>query len=219
MIISPLKISAMNTFSTKELFEISQEISKNFSPVVSIKSSGFAKRITLTSKDLLDLSEEITRKYTPKITSSRPNLVLLPIDPEHFYVSWNVDRAEISSASKGDKQDIVLRIYPKPDETTKTTTTKAWFDVNLDLAKSRQKVLVPEAHRANIYTAAIGNLDQENRFTTFVTSNAIHTPRNNVARFPSVISGMLATKMPQAISSNEERSPNKNKNISGQSIN
>jgi hypothetical protein len=214
---SPSRISATKALSAKEIFEISQEISRKFSPVDSVKSSGFAKRIALTSKELFEISEEITRKYTPKITSSSPSLVLLPIDPEHLYVSWNVSHTQIASASKGDTQDIVLRIYPKPDETAKTTT-KAWFDVALDQAKTRQKVLVPKEHIATTFTAAIGKLDQDDRFTAFATSKAVNTPRNNITTFPPEDSEMLSTKMPQAFSSNQERLQNKNNNASGQSV-
>lgn len=213
---SSSKISPTNALSAKELFGISQEISRKFSPVVAVKASGFAKRITLTSKELFEISEEITRKYPPKITASTSNLVLLPIDPEHLYVSWNVSRAQITSASKDGTQDIVLRIYPTPDETA--TTTKTWFDVALDSAKTRQKVLMPKEYHVNNYTVAIGTRDQDDRFTAFATAKTVHAPRNNITTFPSGDSRMLSTKIPQAFSSNQERLPNKNNNASGQSI-
>ena len=204
-------ISASNVLSAKELFSISQEISKKFAPVVSVKSSVFAKSITLTTKELQEISEEITRKYPPKITYATPKLVLLPIDPEHLFVAWNLSRAQMTTASKDTSGDIVLRVYPKANESAGSATR--WFDVDLDQAKSRQKVTVPEGHQASEYRAIIGVRDHGSKLIPLATSEAIQASHVNiVSTTPCGDKKTLATNLSQASSSNQDRLQNNNKN-------
>ena len=183
--------------------------------MASLKSAKFTANIPLSPKKLLEISEEINRKYTPKINANSASFIVLPIDPGHLYVSWNISLAQMASALKDGPQSIVLRIYPKPDETP-TRATKKGFDVDLDQAKTRQKVMVPMEHRANSYTAAIGIRDQDNQLTALATSNAIHTPRANMASYPSGDIMVLPIEITQSYSSKQDSLLNTRKNFSGQ---
>jgi hypothetical protein len=216
MTIATSEISASKSISATELFVISQEISRKFSPVVSVKSSDLARRIALTPKELKEISEEISRKYKPIIKSITSNVVVLPIDPENLYVSWNLGQTETTSTAKDKPKDIVLRVYPKPEEFPSIPTTEAWFDVDLDQTKKRQKVPVPPGQHGGSYTAAIGLRDEDNQLTAFATSNAIHPPRGNSTPHITSENKTLSTDIPQ-VSSNQDRLQNINKNASGQS--
>jgi hypothetical protein len=216
MTISTSEISASKSISATELFVISQEISRKFSPVVSAKSSDLARRIALTPKELKEISEEISRKYKPIIKTITSKVIVMPIDPQNLYVSWNLGQTETTSTVKDKPKDIVLRVYPKPEEFPSTPTTEAWFDVDLDQTKKRQKVPVPSGQHGSSYTAAIGLRDEDNQLTTFATSNAIHSPRGNSPPHITSEKNTLSSNIPQ-VSCNQDRLQNINKSGSGQS--
>jgi hypothetical protein len=216
MTISTSGISASKSISATELFIISQEISRKFSPVVSVKSSDLTRRIALTPKELREISEEITRKYVPTLKSKTSNVVVLPIDPENLFVFWNLGQTETISGLEDKPKDIVLRIYPKLEELPITSKVEAWVDVDLDRTKTRQKVPLPKGQQAYSYTAAIGLRDEDKQLTTLATSKAIHTPRGNTAMHTASENKTLSTNSAQ-FSSNQDRLQNLNKSASGQS--
>jgi hypothetical protein len=216
MTISKPEIIASKSISGTELFKISQEISRKFSPVVSVKSSDLARKIALTQKELKEISEEISRKYKPIIRSITSNVVVMPIDPESLYVSWNLGQTETTSTSVDKPNNIVLRVYPKLEEFPSTSTAEAWFDIDLDQTKTRQKVPFPAGQTANSYTAAIGLRDKDNQLTTLATSNAIHSPRFNRPPHAPGQKNTLSSNISKA-SSYQDGLQNINKNASGQS--
>lgn len=205
--------------SPREILEISQEISRNYAPIASLKSAGRTTKFIFSPKELLAISEEITRKYTPKINSNKPNLVLLPVDPGHLYAAWHLGDAQITSATNDESYDVVLRIYPKPDEDFKINRTNPWFDVDIDQTKNRQKIPVPKGHSSNTYTAAIGKRDQEDRLTIFAASSKdVHIPRGSMASYQSGESEMLPSSASQSFSSNQEKLPETGNNASDQGV-
>lgn len=217
MIFPPSRPIYKDTLTSQEILGISQEISRIYSPVASVKSPRSAA-ITLSPKELFEISEEITRKYTPKILNHithTPDLVLLPIDPENLYASWNLGDAAITSTPKDGSLEIVLRIYPQPDENIKATT-KVWFDVVIENPQTRQKVFVPIKPNASAYKAAIGKRDQDDCLTAFATSKVVHIPTGSLASNQNSDRGTLPGNIPQALSSIEITSPNARKNASGQ---
>ncbi len=217
MTISTSEISASKSISATELFVISQKISKKFSPVVSVKSSGLARSIALTPKELKEISEEISRKYKPIIKSITSNVVVVPIDPENLYVSWNLGQTETTSTLNDKPKDIVLRVYPKLEESPSTSTAEVWFDVDLDQTKTRQKVRVPAGQHASWYTAAIGLRDEDNQLTTLATSNAIRSPQGNSSPHSPSEQNTLSSNILQA-SSDRDRLQTISKSASGQSV-
>jgi hypothetical protein len=219
MTISTSEISTSKSLSAADLFVISQEISRKFSPVASVKSSDLARRMALTPKELKEISEEISRKYKPIIKSITSNVVVMPIDPENLFVSWNLGQTEATSTLNDKPKDIVLRVYPKLEEFPSTSTAKAWFDVDLDQTKKRQKVPVPTGQHGSSYTAAIGLRDEDNQLTTLAISNAIYAPHGNSTLHTSGENKMPFTNISQAFSSNQERLQNINKSASGQGVN
>jgi len=215
MTISKSEIIASKSISGTELFKISQEISRKFSPVVSVKTSDLTRRIALTPKELKEISAEISRKYKPIIRSITSNVVVMPIDPENLYVSWNLGQSEKTSSSVDKPNNIVLRVYPKLEEFPSTSPEEAWFDIDLNQTKTRQKVPFPSGQIANSYTAAIGLRDENNQLTTLATSNAIHSPSINRAPHTSSEKNTLSSNISKS-SSYRDGLQNINKNASGQ---
>jgi hypothetical protein len=180
MTISPSIKYYAASLSSEEIFEISKEISTKYSPVIPVKTQGSAKKIALTPKQLLDISEEITRKYTPKLNVEHPKLVLLPIDPDHLYVSWNLGKTNASSEimGNGQNQNMVLRIYPKTEKNADADSTMDCFDVAIKMNQSRQTIALSSANKTNTYSAVIGKLDLNNTLTVLAISQVIHRPED-----------------------------------------
>jgi Domain of unknown function (DUF4912) len=218
MTISSPEISNSKLLSATELFVISQEISRNFSPVVSVKSLDLARRIALTPKELREISEDISRKYVPTLKSKTSNVVVLPIDPENFYVAWSLGQTETSTTVTDQPKDLVLRIYPKQETFPGTSTADTWFDVDLDQSKTRQKIPYPNGQQAYAYTVAISLRDENKQITTLATSNAIHTPRGNSTLHTACENKALSPHLSQAFSYGQERLQNITKNASGQGV-
>lgn len=209
-----------------ELFNISEEIKRKFSPMVSVRSMRGAKPVTLTSTELLEISTDISRKFAPVINSLTPKVIVLPVDPHHLYLSWHLGRSETALAmpdtlaSKPDAQDIVLRIYPKPDENVTPPPPEPWFDVDIEPSENRRYVRVPKEHKANVYTVVLGERNEEGRLTTvFATSNVAQTPRANDALLTSE-TGVLSSSVSSLFnSSDQEPIPVISRNASGQGVN
>ncbi|MBK8817429.1 MAG: DUF4912 domain-containing protein [Methylococcaceae bacterium] len=180
MTISPSIRYSAALLSSEEIFEISKEISTKYSPVIPVKKRGSAKKIALTPKQILDISEEITRRYTPKLNGEDPKLVMLPIDPDHLYVSWNLGKI-IASPEIGDNrqnQNIVLRIYPIMEVNADADSTMDCFDVSIKLNQSRQTIALSSANKTNTYSAVLGKLDRNNALTVLASSQLIHKPED-----------------------------------------
>lgn len=215
MIFSPSRYISQAKLSPREILEISQEISRNYSPVASVNSPGLTAKIRLSPREMLEISKEISRKNTLKISTSTPELVLLPVDPEHLYAYWNPGETRITSASKDDSHEIVLRIYSQPDENTKITT-KSWFEVVIDNSRTQQKVLLPMQVNASAYSATIGKRYPDGRLAAFATSNVVHVPRGSTAPYQCGEGAIIPRTMLQALLSSQEQSHYTSKNASGQ---
>lgn len=177
----PSRFSSQTELSACELYDISNKISKLYSPIVSLKSFGVNKKVPLNPRALLEISEEIARKYAPQKTFSTPKFVLLPIDTEHLYVSWNLPHSQIASVSKGEAEEMVLRIFPKTDGNLKPDPENEWFDITLDPAKTQQRVTIPKQHQVGTFSAAIGRRDPDNQLILLAKTNVVHKPRGNMS--------------------------------------
>jgi hypothetical protein len=192
MAILPSLMKAKVMLKPEEIFAISEEISKNYTPLITANPAGLARRIALSSKELLDISQDITRKYTPKLNSGTPSFVLLPIDPDHLFVSWNLSpaKADISDMQAAPKEDRLLRIHPNRKEYSINNLQNNWFEIPLTPGETRQTIVVPEAYKAESYAAAIGIRDQENQFTVLATSKVTYNQPYDKKSYPSGGKGM-----------------------------
>jgi len=168
--------------SAKDMLEISQEISRNFTPCFSSWMPELVEKIRLSPKELLDIGEEIGRDFAPKASYNTPEVTLLPVDPGHLYAYWNLGSSrEITTPDNERKDRLTLRIYSQPDEQGAAIETVSWFDVAIDSPKTQQQVSLPSPVDDTAYSAAIGKCCADDSFIEFAHSNIIHAPHGGAA--------------------------------------
>ncbi|MDP1664843.1 MAG: DUF4912 domain-containing protein [Methylobacter sp.] len=164
------------------MLEISQEISRNFTPCLSSGMPELVEKIRLSPKELLDIGEEIGRNFAPKPSYNIPEVILLPVDPGHLYAYWNLrETPEISTPDTACKDQLTLRIYSQPDEERTAIETTSWFDVAVNSSNARQQVSLPGPVDETAYSAAIGKCYADDSFIAFAHSNLIHAPHGGTA--------------------------------------
>jgi hypothetical protein len=170
------------SLSASEVLEISQEISRNFTPCFSSGMPKLAEKIRLSPKELLDIGDEISRSFAPKASHNIPEVTLLPVDPGHLYAYWNLgENRENAAPNNEDKSPLTLRIYSQPEQEQTATETVAWFDIAIDSPSTRQQVSLPSPVDDMAYSAAIGTCCEEDDFIAFAHSNIIHAPHAGAA--------------------------------------
>lgn len=170
--------------SAKDMLEISQEISRNFTPCFSSRMPELVEKIRLSPRELLDIGNEIGRDFAPKVSPNTSELTLLPVDPGHLYAYWHVaeNREKAEPDNKGDDQ-LTLRIYAQPEEETETaaTETATWFDVAIDSTNTQQQISLPSIVDETAYSAEIGKYYEDDGFVAFAHSNIIHASHGQAA--------------------------------------
>jgi len=147
--------------SCKELCAISNEISKVFSPVSLVDLS---KQNTLSDslarKELLEVSQNISQYFPPVISSTTQKLVVLPVDPQHIYIYWDLadDHGSTLAQNIMDKS-LKLRVYSQGFNGNKNNK-KPVVDIPLKAIQSQQKVALPCTQKQTTYSATIGTSRQ-----------------------------------------------------------
>ncbi|MCF7972174.1 MAG: DUF4912 domain-containing protein [Methylococcaceae bacterium] len=131
--------------------------------------SRYNPQLKLSQQDLLDVSEKITQAYAPQDSHVQSELVLMPVDPVTLYAYWNL---EISNNS--DRQ-FIMRVYSNPEISEQPNSLKLSFDIQISSFKGQQKIYLPIA--ATAYSAVIGEINADNRFSILVASGVVHVPR------------------------------------------
>lgn len=168
--------------SAKQMLEISQEISRDFTPCFFNQKLSLVEKDRFTASELLDIGVEIRRDFAPKVSFNATELMLLPVDPMHLHVYWNVAENQETLKPENECDDhLTLRIYGQPDEQSVTTEIEHLFDVAIDSTNSRQQVSLPVAFVETAYSAEIGKYDVDDKFIVFAHSNIIHAPRGSAA--------------------------------------
>jgi len=187
--------------SAEEMLEISQEISRNFTPCFSNPVTELAEKIRFSPSELLNIGEEIGRDFAPRLFSNDPELMLLPVDPGHLYAYWNLgENREIPRSASGGTDLLTLRVYSQPDQESAVSETVSWFDVAIDSPMTQQQVSLPSPVDEMAYSAAIGTCGVDDSFIELAHSNIIHTHGGQTAWRQNFTDGL-------------------NKNVSGLGIN
>ncbi len=165
--------------SAEEMLEISQEISRNFTPCFSSGMPDLVEKIRLSANELLDIVERIGRDFAPKASFNVPEITLLPVDPGHLYAYWSL--GDKPGISRPDEDQLTLRIYSQPDEDTAASEAASWFDVAIDSPNAGQQVSLPAPVDEAAYSAAIGKHCADDGFIILAHSNIIHAPHGGAA--------------------------------------
>ncbi|TAN66600.1 MAG: DUF4912 domain-containing protein [Methylobacter sp.] len=70
--------------SVKEMLEISQEISRDFTPCFSSQVPELGEELRLSPRELLDIGREVGRDFAPKLSYNIPESMFLPVDFGRF---------------------------------------------------------------------------------------------------------------------------------------
>lgn len=168
------KYNSKMNLSAKDMLEISQEISRNFTPCFSSPATEPDEKIRLSPRELWDIGEEIGRDFAPKPSCHIPELMLLPVDPGHLYACWYL--AGDREVSTQDNDQLTLRIYSQSDDEEASAETVSWFDVAIDNPMNQQQVSLPSPVNETAYSAAIGKWGADDGFIAIAQSNIIHAP-------------------------------------------
>ena len=121
---------------------------------------------------MFEISEEIRQDFAPKASNNPQEVVLLPVDPDHIYVYWNLGDDQPNTAQKIEYGNpLTLRIYPESDKNADITITKPWFDVAIAGSQAQQRVPIPSWAHETAYRATIGKRDPDNNLVPLATSN------------------------------------------------
>jgi hypothetical protein len=164
------------SLSAQELLEISQAISRDFTPCFSSGMPELVEKIRLSAQELLEIGEEIGRDFAPKASCQIAEVVLLPVDPGHLYAYWDLgENQDIPAPDNGCQEQLTLRIYSQPEAEQAAPETAAWFDIPIDSPNTRQQVPLPSPVDDMAYSAAIGKYCEDDGFIAFAHSSLIHS--------------------------------------------
>ena len=160
------------SLSSKELFEISGEISKRYAPV---KPAELNDDSVPTQQELLEVSQNISRYFAPRISSNSQKLVVLSIDPQHLYIYWSLDENQDYTLSRRIfNKEMVLRVYSRLTGKRVLAPAKPLVEIAIDDFHSRQKIYLPAPENPTIYSASIGQAIVGEGFVSLIDSNVTH---------------------------------------------
>lgn len=204
--------------SSEEILEISQEINREFTPVFSTKIVSQAEHQAFSPKEMLEISEEISRDFAPIASNNTQELILLPVDPDHLYVYWNLIKDKLIDAQKMTSgQQLTLRIYAEPDKNT--DTNKPYFDVAINSTQAQKNVALPMHTHETTYYASIGKRHKNNSLTPFAYSNSAHVPAGRIMPNPTKNSQHMLKPLPAFNTTSRGISCYQNNSASGQKHN
>ena len=206
--------------SPEEMLEISQEIHHEFAPEISVEKPEPVSQHALSPKEMLAISEEIRQDFAPKASNNPQEVVLLPVDPDHIYVYWNLGDDQPNTAQKIEYGNpLALRIYPESGENADITITKPWFDVAVTGSQAQQRVPIPSWAHETAYRATIGKRDTDSHLAPLATSNLTQVPLGKIIPQQVMENQRVLTSNPQFITAGRETSPYRNHSASGQGNN
>lgn len=155
----------------KIMYAINDEIFGDFSFIVPVKPS---TDIKLSSKELLEVSQNISRYYAPKISHTADKLIVLPVDPQHVFVYWNLgDELANFIANRKPGNELNLRIYSQPEQNQKIIKTKVLHDFTIYHSRSSKTIKLATTSTAMNYSASIGTKGQKKGFIPLLACNNI----------------------------------------------
>lgn len=156
--------------------DISNDKSRDYAPVLFVELPNPGKSNQLSKKDLLEVSQNISLYYAPKISSGFKKIVVLPIDPEHIYVYWNLgDAQDIALSQHISNKELSLRIYSESVEKKESVSLKPVIEFDINALQTGKKISLPTTvQNSTVFSVCIGQADSNNTFIPLMISS--HTP-------------------------------------------
>lgn len=167
--------------SPEELLAISLEINQDFAPLLRPETRPEITEETLTTQELLGISQIISTGFAPSIKNTKPEVVLMPIDPEHVHAYWNLPESEPLQ-----KAELTLSLHPLTD-THPNDPKYAWLDFFINKRQDQQTLTLPNHSNSQHYYASLNQTNSELQEQALVTSNITQVPQqhsqNNLADY------------------------------------
>lgn len=133
--------------------------------------------LTISSQEIQHISQTISRTYHPLQFSQAeplnfPQLIILPIDPYHLHAYWRI--AGATPLLQMANRPLILRLFWQIDWADAQDHQRPWIDVGVVSAHANAKIQLPVA--GAIYTAAIGQCDNDGDFIVYVRSQPVSMP-------------------------------------------
>jgi len=172
--------SFQTSISSQEMFNISDEINRNYAPIAPIKQKTSPAKVNSPCTNLLEVSQNISLYYAPKLSSSTKELTLLSINPLQFYTYWNLNENHshlLSTTMYND--ELRLRVYAQPEQGKTPVNSKSIFESPIHSIQGQKKISIPNASENMSYSATIGKCTLDDNFISLITSNELHTLLGN----------------------------------------
>ena len=168
--------------SSKELLAISLEINQDFAPVLRPETTPKITEETLTTQELLGISQIISSGFAPSIKNTKPEIFLMPIDPEHVHAYWHLPEPELeknleahSVHNENPNPELTLSLHPLAD-THPDDPKYAWLDFFINKREGQQTLTLPNKSNSPHYYASLSQKDAELQYYSLVTSNVTQVP-------------------------------------------
>lgn len=167
----------LSSLTRRELLTIARIIRQEYAPRFSRSRSGRSTSILLSARELLAVSEAIRRDftdYTAKMALGGTQLVLLPVDPGHFHVYWQIaEETEIDVQEPA--QPLLLRLVPEAGgEVSPERSNDGYFDIVVDAVRGQRKIEVPRPLAGVVsYRALLGKNVNGGGFAVVARSNIV----------------------------------------------
>jgi hypothetical protein len=174
--------------SRQEMCMISHAISRDFSPRLFRSRMHTQAQRLFTPQELLEISQQISREYAPSRVSHQSRLVLLAVSPRRLHAYWHVAKRLLNNALERieAEEPMALRIFAEPDvpvpDVSGGHTRQDWFDIAINVEEGQQDIFLPSTmttHAPMHFSAALGKMDNNQRFTPLTFSNATEAPPIN----------------------------------------
>lgn len=176
--------------TNKELFDISHEISRNYAPAILKETPKFDDNLVLSKDELLEVSHNISLYFAPRILPNSENLVLLPIDPQHIYVYWNLGDRQ-SSQPFQDMLDQELRLSVFSHDKGGEARIKKIYETTVHGIQSGEEIKLPVPQKTGIYSASMSQYLPENPRVTLVDSNLVHTSYRGIEQNENINENLI----------------------------
>ncbi len=156
--------------SRKEMLAISSEIAVCFSPDIAHVKSNIEPVFELSREELLEVSQKISLYYAPTRLSTSQKLVILPIDPQHLYVYWDLGENQAPAFSQQlANNELSLSVFSQCDEGKIPLYKRTVHEL-----QAGKIIKLKTADKTTVYSASIGRPSSGNGFVSLIKSNETH---------------------------------------------
>jgi len=173
-------------FSAQEMLDISNQISRNFSPVAPTSLTSNNSEVELSKHFLQEVSQNISSYYAPKLSPTTKSLTLLAINPQHLSVHWNLGANNshlLLPAMLND--ELILRIYAQAEIKKDHVKLNPIMELPVHSIQQQKEITIPPSKDQTLYSAYIGQRTSENTFNSLIQSNKLHISSGKSLPSPS----------------------------------